>query len=107
MSIVTQTLIPLWATWIGIVWAFYFGKSDFDAATKSYNTIINKLSPVDKLKNMPITKVMMQLDKVISLNFEDVKNITIKSILEDEAFLPYIRYDIIDNKSTEVHNSTP
>src|SRR5574344_442832 len=54
LDYVAKTLVPLWATWIGTVLAFYFGKSNFDTATKSYETIINKLTSEERLSQTSI-----------------------------------------------------
>jgi len=40
-----NVIIPLLATWIGTVLAFYFGRENFEAASKQYKSIINQLTP--------------------------------------------------------------
>ncbi len=35
LDFIGQSLLPIWGTWVGTVLAFYFGKSNFDAASKS------------------------------------------------------------------------
>lgn len=106
-SIITQTLIPLWATWMGTVIAFYFGKSNFDSATKSYNRIIDKLSPEDRLASVPVVEVMVPIAEMSHLDYDSSKLKTLKEILSMEEFSKYNRYAILDNNRLKyvIHKS--
>lgn len=95
----TQTLIPLWATWIGTVLAFYYGKDNFDTATKSYSDMVEKMNPDEKLKKISITKAMIPLKEMQILDYEESLGKTIKELLEQEKNLSYNRYVFIDDKN--------
>src|ERR1043166_7992064 len=44
-------LLPVFATWVGTLLAFYFSKDNFESATKSVTEMANKISGADeKLK---------------------------------------------------------
>lgn len=98
LNFISKTLLPLWATWIGTVLAFYFGKANFDSATKSYESIIHNLSPDEKLAKMPVSKVMIPFEKMVIMNLESSMSLTLQNILDDESFKLYNRYAFIGEK---------
>jgi hypothetical protein len=51
---VLTAMLPVVASWVGTVLAFYFGKANFDAATKSVTDMANTLTSKDKLKVTPV-----------------------------------------------------
>ncbi|MFN3753698.1 CBS domain-containing protein [Flavobacterium sp.] len=59
-------LVPLISTWIGTLLAFYFGKENFEAATKSYHEIIDKLTP-DLLDDVLVKQVMIDKFTMVSI----------------------------------------
>jgi hypothetical protein len=95
---VGSSLLPLWGTWIGTVLAFYFGKSNFDAAAKSYDKMIDKLSSEDKLASIPVMGAMIPMKQIVHLDYEQAKKNTLKEILENSDFQKYERYAFIDEK---------
>ncbi|MCV9929746.1 CBS domain-containing protein [Flavobacterium sp. LS1R49] len=60
-------LAPLISTWIGTLLAFYFGRESFEAASKSYNEIINKISP-DILDDILVKQVMIDKFTMVSID---------------------------------------
>lgn len=60
-------LAPLISTWIGTLLAFYFGKANFEAATKTYNEVINKLTP-DVLGTILVKQVMIDKFTMVSID---------------------------------------
>ncbi len=98
MDILTKTLIPLWGTWMGAILAFHFSKENFQAAENAMRETLERLTPDEKLKTIPVSKLMIPLNKLIYYTLNDVKNKTIKEILEDKRFLPYSRYAVLDEK---------
>jgi hypothetical protein len=60
-------LLPLISTWIGTLLAFYFGRENFEAAAKSYDQIINKLSP-EILDDILIKQVMIDKYTMVSID---------------------------------------
>ncbi len=106
MTFIGQTLLPLWGTWLGTVMAFYFGKSNFDAATKSYDKVIeNILSSEEKLAKAVVKDVMIPLKEIVYFSYEEATDgkTTIKDILGRKEFFPYSRYAFIDEKSVLRH----
>ena len=97
-SIISQTLIPIWATWIGTILAFYFGKENLDSATKSYREVIKRLTPEEKMATLYIEDEMLPFDEIVSLDFETQKGRPIQEILDNREFKEYHRYVFFDNK---------
>lgn len=74
------TLLPLIGTWMGAVIAFYFGKENFEAASKSVQTMVEKfITSEDKLKSIKVSdpNVMIAID-----NITDNKTIRTKKDVE-------------------------
>ena len=57
-SILTMVL-PMIGTWVGTVLAFYFGKEQLEAATRSVTAIAQQLTPEEKLKSTKVTSTMI------------------------------------------------
>ena len=102
-------LLPLVSTWIGTLLAFYFGRENFEAASKNYDQIINKLSP-EILGDILVKQVMIDQYTMVSL---DVSNVMITTfdvkVLRD--FLDGInktRLPILDKGTIKcvIHKST-
>lgn len=99
LSFIGQTLLPLWATWVGTILAFYFGKSNFEAATKSYQDIIKTLTPEEKMASIKVQNVMLPFNKISFLKYEESLAKKIVDIIHDENFREYNRFAFInDNK---------
>jgi hypothetical protein len=58
-TVLTATL-PLFGAWVGTILAFYFGRDNFEAATRSVTSIAKAISPEEKLKSI------MARDKMIA-----------------------------------------
>jgi hypothetical protein len=97
-DIIIQTLIPLWGTWIGTVLAFYFGKNNFDAATKSYQDVIEKLTPQEKMSKLLVKDYMVPLNNLMYLVYDREKNEKISDILKYERFESYNRFAVFDSE---------
>jgi hypothetical protein len=104
-----QTLLPLWGTWIGTVLAFYFGKANFEAATKSYQDVIKNLSPEEKIAKLLVKDVMLPLKDILYLDYDTESPKLINDILKYPQFEPYSRFAVFDkNKVVKfmIHRST-
>jgi len=109
LSFIGQTLLPLWGTWIGTVLAYYFGKANFEAASKSYQDVIKTLTPEEKIDKLLVKDVMLTLNKIEYLDYEVEKPIPINDILGYPRFKEYNRYAVFDkNKVIKymIHRST-
>jgi CBS domain containing-hemolysin-like protein len=91
---VTQSLLPLWGTWVGTIPAFYFGKSNFEAVSKSYQEVIRKLTPEEKIASMKVKDVMIPFDKIVALTYEKDKDRKLEDILNIDDFKQRSRYAI-------------
>jgi hypothetical protein len=58
---VLAAVLPVIGTWIGTVIAFYFGKENFEAATRSAQALVSQLTPEQRLQSKPVTAVMIPL----------------------------------------------
>lgn len=61
--VMTATL-PLFGAWVGTILAFYFGRENFEAATRSVTAIAKSLSPEEKLKTIPVKEKMRRRDEM-------------------------------------------
>ena len=96
MSFVGQTLLPLWGTWVGTVLAFYFGKSNFEAATKSYRDVIKSLTPEEKMASIGVQDAMIPINKISYIKYEDSLKSTLITIIHNNDFKEYNRFAFID-----------
>ncbi len=80
MDTVTKSILPLVATWMGAVIAYYFAKDNFNAAADRYDSMINKLSPDDRMKSKSIEKEMIPLNDIKRFQLKDMLG---KFILND------------------------
>lgn len=60
-------ILPIISTWVGTILAFYFGKANFEAATKSYKQVIDKLTP-DILDDILVKQVMIDKFTMVSID---------------------------------------
>jgi|WetSurMetagenome_2_1015567.scaffolds.fasta_scaffold94651_2 hypothetical protein len=67
---VFNALFPVLSTWIGTVIAFYFSRENFEAANKSMQEIVSKLSPMEKLKSIPVKDKMIKFDEIVKYQLE-------------------------------------
>jgi hypothetical protein len=99
-SFVTQSLLPLWGTWVGTILAFYFGKSNFEAVSKSYQEVIRKLTPEEKIASIKVKDIMIPFDKITALIYEKDKDRTLEDLLNIEDFKQRSRYAIFHEDGT-------
>jgi hypothetical protein len=52
-------ILPMIGTWVGTVLAFYFGKEQLEAATRSVTAIARELTPEEKLRSLKVTEKMI------------------------------------------------
>lgn len=61
LKYVVATILPLLATWVGTVLAFYFSRENFAAATQSVTELAKTVSGAEKLKGIPVKDKMRPL----------------------------------------------
>ncbi len=112
-----QSLLPVIATWIGTVIAFYFGAANFEAANKSVQALVKQITNTeDKLKATKISDqgVMRSLGE-INYNTE-ISGKAFNEILIQKDLMEFIdsnkkgdRLPILDSKKSVrciIHEST-
>lgn len=77
---ILNTLLPVIGTWVGTVIAYYFGKENFEAASRQMNTIVERLTP-DQLKAVPVKQVMIDLQTMSTCTTEkDINTVTLGDV---------------------------
>lgn len=104
-------LIPLFATWIGTVLAFYFGRENFESATNRYEKIIDKLSP-DLLDDINVGQIMISKKTMVYKDISEIigedKVLTISDLIEFLNSVKKSRLPILENNKIKyiIHKST-
>ncbi|MEA4937797.1 MAG: hypothetical protein VB102_14355 [Paludibacter sp.] len=110
LAFIGQTLLPLWGTWIGTVLAFYFGKANFEAGTKSYQEGVKAaLTPEEKIAQLAVKDVMLLLKDIIYLDIDSESPKLIGDILKYPQFESYNRFAVLDKNEVVkymIHRST-
>jgi hypothetical protein len=109
MDFIGKSLLPLWGTWIGTVLAFYFGKSNFDAVSSSYQAAIKALTPEDKIAQLPVKDIMIPVNQLQYLVFDEEKGNKIKDILALPRFAMFNRFAVFESNrilKCIIHRST-
>lgn len=81
MEDIFTTLIPLFATWVGTVLAFYFGKENFDIAAKRYDKIIDQLTP-EVLDDVKVSQIMIAKKTMVYKDIAEVEGETIQNLIK-------------------------
>jgi len=68
---VSATILPLLASWVGTILAFYFSKENLVAATQSVTDLSKALGGIDKLKAISVREKMRPMG---AITFESVPN---------------------------------
>jgi hypothetical protein len=102
-------ILPMIGTWVGTVLAFYFGKEQLEAATRSVTSIARELTPDEKLRSIQVTDKMIPRSAAYALNEEPGKIKLIEAVasLDKEKKgnrLPIFQAD--DKPLCVVHRST-
>jgi hypothetical protein len=102
-------ILPMIGTWVGTVLAFYFGKEQLEAATRSVTSIARELTSDEKLRSIQVTDKMIPKSAAYALNEEPEKIKLIEAVanLDKEKKgnrLPIFQAD--DKPLCVVHRST-
>src|SRR5206468_843273 len=85
---VLGVLLPVIGAWVGTVLAFYFGRENFEAASKSAANLVRQMSSREKLQAEPVSHAMMKINDVTTFKIPAGKteaDIKIKELI-DEGF---------------------
>jgi hypothetical protein len=64
IKFVTATILPVLASWVGTIMAFYFSKENFMAATQSVAELTKSITGAEKLKSISVADKMRSRDKI-------------------------------------------
>lgn len=81
---ILNVVLPVFASWVGTVLAFYFGRENFEAANQQVREIIQKLTPEQRAKK-PVISIMRKLDNMTIFRIiqrQDEQNIKISELLD-------------------------
>lgn len=83
-ELVFNALIPLFATWVGTVLAYYFGRENLEAANRQMDKVIDKLTP-EKLESITVRQLMIDLETMFVFMYEKEEdlNITIENLKKE------------------------
>lgn len=80
---VFNIVLPVMATWVGTILAFYFGRENFEAANKQVREMVEQLSPEQRARSL-VKSIMRGIFNMVI--FEIPKGIT-----EDKVLLSELR----------------
>jgi hypothetical protein len=74
-EMVFTTITTLIGTWVGTLLAFYFARENFEAASRSMQQTISRLSPDERLRTVPIEQAMLRREEIVSYDLKTGENI--------------------------------
>jgi hypothetical protein len=108
MQILNITL-PVFASWVGTILAFYFGRENFESANKQIREIITRMTP-EELEKIPVTDLMRKYSDTARFKIPESKgdsDITLNDIRsiynERTTRLPVVNPD--DSPKYMIHKS--
>ena len=90
-----NVIIPLLATWIGTILAFYFGRENFEAASSHYRAIINQLTP-DLLDDVEVNQIMIDKATMVWKEYSSIKTMDIQSLSKFLEEISKSRLPVLD-----------
>lgn len=67
-------LLPVLSAWAGTVFAFYFGRENFETAARSTAALVRQLTPDEKLRSIIVRDVMIPIDKAAKMIIDKPEN---------------------------------
>lgn len=61
----SSLFLPVIASWVGAVIAYYFGKENYDSANARVQEMVDKINPIDNLKKVLIKDVLIKYDTMV------------------------------------------
>jgi hypothetical protein len=92
---VYSSILPLLGTWVGSVLAFYFGKENYEAASRQYEKMIDKLTP-EILDDVMVNQIMISKKTMVLKKWEDIKAKTVKEVTDFMMEIDKSRLPILD-----------
>jgi hypothetical protein len=57
-------ILPLFASWVGTIMAFYFSKDNFQAANQAVSDMAKTVTSIERLKGIPVAGKMRPIEKI-------------------------------------------
>ena len=79
-----NVVLPVVASWVGTVLAYYFGRENFEAANQRVSELVQRLSP-EQLAKSPVTSIMRSFAETVHFKIPDGKedkDIKLSSIMD-------------------------
>ena len=96
-----NTTLPVFASWIGTVLAFYFGKESFESANQQVQQMVKRMSPIQK-SNSSISSIMRSIYSMAIYRLPKgikAEDIGISDLLRQFNLTKVTRLPIIDDES--------
>lgn len=102
-----NALLPMFATWVGTVLAFYFGRENFEAASNRYKEIITQLSP-EVLDDIAVEQIMIDTKTMVAMDIKEVREKSVASLVNFMEHISKSRLPITEGNEIKyiVHKST-
>jgi hypothetical protein len=78
LKYVVATILPLLATWVGTILAFYFSRENFMAATQSVTELARTVTAAEKLKSIPVRDKMRPITAITHETVEPNDEVKVK-----------------------------
>src|SRR5690606_27647803 len=91
---------------MGTILAFYFGRENFEAASKQYKSIINHLTP-DLLDDILVEQIMIEKATMVYMELRDIQSMNITKIIDFMSSVNKSRLPILDKEKPKfvIHKS--
>jgi hypothetical protein len=64
-QIVFSAVLPLLATWVGTVLAYYYSKENFESANRNVREMVNKMTSMEKLQSVSVSKALIPIKDMV------------------------------------------
>jgi hypothetical protein len=81
VQMVFTATLPLFGAWVGTILAFYYGRENFEASTRSFTKIAESVGGIEKLKEIEVTTKMIA-KKDMNFDNRSAKEIKLKEMLD-------------------------
>jgi hypothetical protein len=80
---VFTVLLPVFAAWVGTILAFYFSRENFESAGRQVTEIVKQVTPLERLRSLPVISHMIRRDDMVVLNLTAEKDIDQVKVVGD------------------------
>ncbi|MCB9233492.1 MAG: hypothetical protein H6581_17680 [Bacteroidia bacterium] len=94
-----NALLPMFATWIGTILAFYFGSKNFESASRQSMQLFNRLSP-EVLDDIQVDQIMIGRKTMIARDISVLNPMKVADVVKDwdnldKSRLPILQEEVI------------